>query len=141
MRRRRRRLIRARRALARFAALLPFPIPELPWRRERPKVELDGGRRRLAVLLTAMYGRHIPIAAPEPARESWLTRRWQSVSPFAAPSAMSASDGESLQLPPVVDAASGTEDAIARYRLLAIEQGERVMRGTAAIAARATDTL
>ena len=139
--RRRRRLIRARRALSRFAALLPFPIPDLPWRRVEPKVELDGVRRRLELLLTAMYGRHIPIAAPETQRTSWWTRAWRSVSPFTAPQAISASDGESLQLPPVVDAASGTDAAIARYRLLAIEQGERVMRGTAAVAARATDEL
>lgn len=137
----RRRLIRARRALSRFAALLPFPIPDLPWRREAPKVELDGVRRRLELLLTAMYGRHIPIAAPEAQRTGWWTRAWRSVSPFTAPQAISASDGESLQLPPVVDAPSGTDAAIARYRLLAIEQGERVMRGTAAVAARATDQL
>ena len=139
--RRRRRLILARRAIARAAAYLPFSIPELPWRREEPKVELDGVRRRLELLLTAMYGRHIPIAAPETERAGWWTRAWRSVSPFTAPSAISASDGESLQLPPVVDAASGTDAAIARYRLLAIEQGERVMRGTAAVAARATDQL
>ena len=98
--RRRRRLIRARRALARFAASLPFPLPELPWRREEPKVELDGVRRRLELLLTAMYGRHIPIAAPEARRDGLWTRAWRSVSPFAAPAAISASDGESLQLPP-----------------------------------------
>ena len=100
----RRRLIRARRALSRFVALLPFPLPELPWQREEPKVELDGVRRRLELLLTAMYGRHIPIAAPEAQRTGWWSRAWQSVSPFAAPTALSASDGESLQLPPVVDA-------------------------------------
>ena len=137
----RRRLIRARRALSRFTALLPFPIPDLPWGREEPKVELDGVRRRLELLLTAMYGRHIPIAAPEVQRDGWWTRAWRSVSPFSAPPTISASDGESLQLPPTVDAASGTDAAIARYRLLAIEQGERVMRGTAAVAARATDQL
>ena len=139
--RRRRRLIRARRALARAAAYLPFSLPELPWRRVEPKVELDGVRRRLELLLTAMYGRHIPIAAPEAQRDSWWTRAWRSVSPFTVPQTISASDGESLQLPPVVDAASGRDAAIARYRLLAIEQGERVMRGTAAVAARATDEL
>jgi nitric oxide reductase NorD protein len=139
--RRRRRLIRARRAIARAAAYLPFSIPELPWRRVEPKVELDGVRRRLELHLTAMYGRHIPIAAPEAQRDGWWTRAWRSVSPFTVPQTISASDGESLQLPPVVDAASGEEAAIARYRLLAIEQGERVMRGTAAVAARATDDL
>ena len=139
--RRRRRLIRARRALARLAAQLPFPLPELPWRREAPKVELDGVRRRLELLLTAMYGRHIPIAAPEARRDGWWTRAWRSISPFTDPPAISASDGESLHLPPVVDASSGADAAIARYRLLAIEQGERVMRGTAAVAARAKDEL
>src|SRR3954469_3351219 len=137
----RRRLIRARRALGRFTALLPFQLPQLPWRREEPKVELDGVRRRLELLLTAMYGRHIPIAAPEAERDGWWTRAWQSVSPFTKPQAISASDGESLRLPPLIDASLGRDAAIARYRLLAIEQGERVMRGTAAVAARATDEL
>ena len=83
--RRRRRLIRARRAIARAAAYLPFSIPELPWRRVPPKVELDGVRRRLELLLTAMYGRHIPIAAPEAQRDGWWTRAWRSVSPFTVP--------------------------------------------------------
>src|SRR3954463_12919371 len=98
------RLIRPRRAFGRFAALLPFQLPDLPWRREEPKVELDGVRRRLELLLTAMYGRHIPIAAPEAARDGGGTRAWQPVSPFTKPQTISASDGESLRLPPVVDA-------------------------------------
>jgi nitric oxide reductase NorD protein len=135
----RRRLIRARAAAARLAAKLP--LPEIPWGREQPKVELDGVRRRLELLLTAMYGRHIPIAPPEARRHSWWTRTVRAVSPFAAPRSLPASDGESLRLPPTVDASSGTDAAIARYRLLAIEQGERVVRGTVAIAAQATDHL
>ena len=135
----RRRLIRARAAAARLAAKLP--LPAVPWRREQPQVELDGVRRRLELLLTAMYGRHIPIAPPEARRAGWWTRTVRAVSPFAAPRAIPASDGESLRLPPTVDASLGTDAAIARYRLLAIEQGERVMRGTVAVAAQTTDRL
>src|SRR4051812_19232556 len=134
-----RRLIRARRAVARLASRLPFP--SLPKRRQRPQVELEGVRRRLELLLTAMYGRHIPIAPPESRREGWWRRVARSVSPFTEPQAVSASDGESLRLPPSVDATLGDEAAIARYRLFAIEQGERIMRGTAALAASARDQL
>ncbi|HEY2375619.1 MAG TPA: VWA domain-containing protein [Gemmatimonadaceae bacterium] len=137
----RRRLIRARRAAARLAARLPIPLPTLPWRRARPIVELDTVRRRLELLLAAMYGKHIPIAVPERRRVGWLTRAWRSVSPFKEPESVPASDGESLRLPSAMDAASGRDVAIARYRLIAIEQAERVVRGTATAAARLNDSL
>lgn len=135
----RRRLIRARRAAERITEKLP--LPALPWRREQPRVELDGVRRRLELLLAAMYGRHIPITPPVVKREGWWRRTVRALSPFASPVTVAASDGESLRLPPALDASSGSEAAVSRYRLLAIEQGERVMRGTAAVAARATDQL
>src|SRR4029077_7347234 len=60
-----RRLIPARRRLAGLGAGIPFPTALLPWRRSRPLVELENVRRRLELLLAAMYGRHIPIALPE----------------------------------------------------------------------------
>ena len=129
----RRRLIRARRAAARIAARLP--LAALPWPRTQPVVELDAVRRRLELLLAAMYGRHIPISVPDRRRESWLARAWRAVSPFTEPDIVAASDGESLRLPPNMEASSGAVDAIARYRLLAIEQAERVVRGTAVVAA------
>lgn len=134
-----RRLIRARRAVTRFAKTLP--LPAFPKRRERPTVQLDAVRRRLELLLAAMYGRHIPIAPPELRRDSWWRRAVRAVSPYAQPQMMPASDGESLRLPSSLDATLGDDAAIARYRLLAIEQGERVVRGTAALAAAATDQL
>ena len=129
----RRRLIRATRAAARIAARLP--LAALPWPRTEPVVELDAVRRRLELLLAAMYGRHIPISVPDRRRESWLARAWRAVSPFTEPDIVAASDGESLRLPPNMEASSGAVDAIARYRLLAIEQAERVVRGTAVVAA------
>ncbi|MFL5616412.1 MAG: nitric oxide reductase activation protein NorD [Gemmatimonadaceae bacterium] len=136
-----RRLIRARRAMARLAARLPLPAIALPKRRQRPKVELEAVRRRLELLLTALYGRHIPIAPPESHHDSWWRRAVRSMSPYAEPQTVPASDGESLRLPPSIDATLGNGVALARYRLLAIEQGERVVRGTAALAARTTDQL
>ena len=132
-------LIRTRRAAARIASKLPYP--PLSWHRQPPKLELDRVRRRLEILLAAMYGRHIPIAPPEARRDNWWTRAVRALSPFAEPETVSASDGESLRLPPALDASLGTDAAVARYRLLAIEQGERVIRGTAAVAAGAADRL
>src|SRR6478752_1684885 len=116
VRRARRQLIRARRTAARIAERLP--LPALPWRRGRAILELDAVRRRLELLLAAMYGRHIPIAIPERRRESWLARTWRAVSPFSTEESVAASDGESLRLPPSMDASPGAIEAIARYRLL-----------------------
>ena len=134
-----RRLIRAKRLATRLARRLP--LDALPWRRKQPKVRLDTVRRRLELLLAAMYGRHIPIATPDVRREAWWRHALRTVSPFSEPETVPASDGESLRLPAFMDAASGDDAAIARYRLLAIEQGERVVRGTAAVAAAAVDSL
>jgi len=135
----RRQVIRARRFASRLATAVP--VPKSLRRRQRRSVELEGVRRRLELLLAAMYGRHIPIAPPEVKRPGWVKRTLRAMSPFTQPETIPASDGESLQLPPSIDASSGDATAIARYRLLAIEQGERVMRGTAAVAARAADQL
>lgn len=137
----RRRLIRARRAATRIGARLPFPVPALPWRRVRPIIELDTVRRRLELLLAAMYGKHIPIAVPERRRVGWLKRAWHAVSPYTEPESVPASDGESLRLPSMLKADSGRDVALARYRLMAIEQAERVVRGTATAAARLNDSL
>jgi nitric oxide reductase NorD protein len=110
-------------------------------RRERQPLELTAVRRRLELLLTAMYGRHIPITPPVVKRKGWWARAWRSVSPFHEPEAVPASDGEALRLPAEMDAALGDDVAIARFRLLAIEQAERVLRGTAVVAAETADDL
>jgi nitric oxide reductase NorD protein len=74
-------------------------------------------------------------------RKGWWARAWRSVSPFHEPEAVPASDGEALRLPAEMDAALGDDVAIARFRLLAIEQAERVLRGTAVVAAETADDL
>ena len=98
-------------------------------------------RRRLELLLAAMYGRSIPIASPGTRPASWWRRVAKAVSPFGHVAVLPASDGESLQLPPSMDATGGVDAALARYRILAIEQGERVVRGTSAFASAASDAL
>lgn len=90
-----------------------------------PALELEAVRRRLEILLAAVYGREIPIVAAKPVEP---TRRTAAGEPVAG------SDGERIHLPPRLDASGGTEAALARYRVLAIGQAERMMRGTVALA-------
>ena len=101
---------------------------------ERPAVALDDVRRRLELLLAAVYGRAVPIVAagaPEPPGR--LARLFRPVPPhLEGAELLAASDGERIHLPPSLDAEGGAEAALARYRLLAIEQAERLARGTAA---------
>ncbi|MEO6526732.1 MAG: VWA domain-containing protein [Gemmatimonadaceae bacterium] len=87
--------------------------PVLEWRASRaPRVvALVEVQRRLELLLSAMYGR---------------TLRVTSVAD-AATSTPSASD---VVLPPQLGARAGREEAMARFRLLAILQGARIARGT-----------
>jgi nitric oxide reductase NorD protein len=95
----------ARRALA----------PVTAWRagREPATVPLSAVSRRLELLLAAMYGRHMSVGV--------------------APSG--ATTPPDVVLPASLDARDGRPRALARYRLLAIEQGARVVRGTLAIPA------
>ncbi|HST59916.1 MAG TPA: VWA domain-containing protein, partial [Longimicrobium sp.] len=54
---------------------------------------------------------------------------------------LAASDGERIHLPEQLDAADGPDAALARYRVMAIGQAERLMRGTAALAPGADEPL
>jgi nitric oxide reductase NorD protein len=128
-----------RRAAARLTRLVRH-LPRLPWPRPRAVVELDAVRRRLELLLAAMYGRTIPIAPAEVPPVSWWMRGVRAVSPFQRMS-LPASDGESLRLPASIDASGGMAAALARYRILAVEQGERIARGTSVQALEARDAL
>jgi nitric oxide reductase NorD protein len=106
------------------------------WRRgtERPVVTLDDVHRRIELLLTAMYGRAIaivPADVPRPA--GWLERLWRRTPRhLQRRAALAGSDGERIRLPRAIDAAQGSAPALAELRLLAIEQAERLTRGTAA---------
>ena len=113
-------------------------------RRDRgaARVELAAVRRRLELLLAAMYGRPIAIDStgppPSPAlarRVGLALRRW-----LRSGDAIASSDDASVRLPPSVRA-EAPDRAIAHYRLLALEQGARVARGTALALAEVADPL
>jgi nitric oxide reductase NorD protein len=73
-------------------------------------VALDPLRRRLELLLSAMYGRAFQVGV-------------------VAPGTIGASGGAGeIRLPATLDARAGVPDTIARYRLLAIAQAARLAR-------------
>jgi len=108
---------RGREAL-RTALHAPRPEPE--------RLELEAVRRRLELLIAALYDRPMgiePTERPPAGRlRGWLARRRSARAPSLA-----ATDGDVILLPPSL----GGGD-VAHYRLLALEQAERVARGTVA---------
>jgi nitric oxide reductase NorD protein len=102
-------------------------------RKQRPVVELERVQRRLELLLAAMYGERIPISPAKMQKRRW----WFELSRFLdsdprAREGTPSTDGSGIELPESLNARDGDADAIARYRLLAIEQAERLRRGTVA---------
>ena len=108
------------------------------WRRLRPVPEppvlrLDDVRRRLEILVAAVYGRPIPIVATEPPEPRHWARRLFFPEPghLRRDELLAAADADlRVHLPPQLDAAEGEQAALTRYRLMAIAQAERVARGT-----------
>ena len=101
-------------------------------RSQRPIVPLERVQRRLELLLAAMYGRPIPISPAKKHRRRWF----DEVSLFLnrdprSRETIASTDGTSIELPESLTAHGGEEEAIARYRLLAIQQAERIQRRTA----------
>jgi nitric oxide reductase NorD protein len=101
-------------------------------RKQRPVVELEQVQRRLELLLAAMYGKPIPISSAKQRKRRW----YDEVSLLLnrdprSRETTSSTDGSSIELPASLTARDGEENAIARYRLLAIQQAERIERGTA----------
>jgi nitric oxide reductase NorD protein len=98
--------------------------PAARWRSQRTpaRLELTQVRRRLELLLAGMYGRSMRIGAAGASS--------RAAAPGAARPGVTPPD---IVLPRSMDARDGMEAAAARYRLLAIEQAERVTRGSAAI--------
>jgi nitric oxide reductase NorD protein len=97
-------------------------------------LELEEVRRRLEFLMAACYGRSIPIDAADSARHAGWLRRYvlRMDGGRAVSDAFPRTDGERIYLPRALDASLGEEAAVARYRLLAFEQAERIVRGTVA---------
>ncbi|HEX6751430.1 MAG TPA: VWA domain-containing protein [Longimicrobium sp.] len=113
--------------LARLRGARRAPEPDAP-----PPVALEDVRRRLELLLAALYDRPITVAAAEAPRAPGRLRRLFLRTPahLQPTEPLPASDGERVFLPPRLP--SGEGDAVARYRLMAVEQAERLARGTAA---------
>jgi nitric oxide reductase NorD protein len=97
--------------------------------RKPTAVRLDDLHRRLELVLTAAYGRSIVIAANE-------RRGWARKSVFALMSNLTTAsiDGNVIRLPAEIESGGDAQRGADRYRLLAIEQAERLTRGTALLA-------
>ena len=99
-----------------------------------PEIALDTVRRRLELLLAATYGLRFEIApaADETPRNTFHVRKRRPIARH---------DGISIKLPATMDASDGDAAAIARYRLLAIEQAVRIMRRSTALAPSGNDAV
>ncbi|GJG85260.1 hypothetical protein tb265_04410 [Gemmatimonadetes bacterium T265] len=99
---------------------------------------LEDVRRRLELVLAALYGRPLRVEpAPEPRPPSWVWRLLGAQRP-APPLATHA--GDTIRLPHTLPA-TDADEALACWRLLALGQAERVVRGSAALVEGAEDPL
>ena len=96
-------------------------------------MRLDEVRRRLELLVTAVYDRPIPITTAEPASRGWAWRDLIAPPHRRRSAAMPATDGERIQLPREIES-TDTETALSEYRVMAIEQAERIARNTVPMA-------
>jgi nitric oxide reductase NorD protein len=117
---------------ARFAVNEAREAARAAMRAQRPTLPLEQVQRRLELLLAAMYGRPIAITPVAETRSHWIVRVGDFLSrdPHARESTPGV-DGDGIQLPASLTARGGEAAAVARYRLMAIEQAERLSRGTA----------
>ena len=129
--------LRARHLVSRFA-----DGARRRWRSgEDAVVALETVQRRLELLLTALYGSAPRIeAAGSPKTGGLGDGTVRLAGRHRSDDVLAANDGESIRLPPFVEAPDAAT-AVARYRLLAFEQAERVARGTAVVAAGITNRL
>ena len=99
-----------------------------------PILPLSTIRRRLELLLAATYGARFEIAAlpSEAASTIWGARK---------PDAAARFHDAVIELPESMPAGTGTDAAIARYRLLAIEQAARIVRESRAHAPSADEII
>ncbi|MEP6732724.1 MAG: VWA domain-containing protein [bacterium] len=104
--------------------------------RRTPSVALDNVRRRLELLLAGLYGRPIAIDTKgAPKREDWVDALFSPAPKhMRGAQSLATTDGNKIMLPDEISDALGTESAWQRYRFLAIEQAERIMRATPTLA-------
>jgi nitric oxide reductase NorD protein len=107
------------------------------WQRYGPPVPdrsipLARVRVRLEIFVTALFRTDITIAAMQPpAPVTWLSRvaRGRSYDARDEP-LLSGTDGRRVYVPPALQTTVGEEDTIGLFRLLAVEQAARLVRGT-----------
>jgi nitric oxide reductase NorD protein len=107
------------------------------WRRygarsSSTEIPLARVSQRLGLFLTALLGIPAALLPMEPAAPaSWLSKlaRGRTRPKHQGPS--SGNDGDRVFLPPVLDLGRGEEETVAVYRLLAVQQGLRIARGSA----------
>jgi len=111
------------------------------WRRYRVKIEdavvsLPDARWRLELFASAFVGLPVSIArADSPAPTTWLAR-FTRHGPASARrrGATPGTDGTRLFLPASLPAGNGVDAALEMYRLLALQQAVRLLRGTGTLA-------
>lgn len=97
----------------------------------RERLSLAQVQRRLELQLVAMYGR--PISIESMAVSKRMADRVRRFVGRAGPAdSVPMIDGATIRLPLTLAAPHGGAQALARYRLFAIEQAERIARGTPA---------
>src|SRR5262245_20613733 len=108
------------------------------WRRRVPPKErlvlpLERVRARLELYVHALWGRALAILPDDPLPAPPLLARVMGQAPghLMPSAALAATDGARIWLPRALDAAGGEARAEAAYRLMAVEQAARVVRGTA----------
>jgi nitric oxide reductase NorD protein len=120
--------------LAEGARRAAVAVRELWWRARppeaRPALPLARVKRRLELVVTALFAAAPPIVpADPPPAPTWLARLLGRAPRRDARIALASTDGACLRLPRAIE--TGDPDATAdTYRLLAIEQAARACRGT-----------
>jgi nitric oxide reductase NorD protein len=96
------------------------------------RLPLETVRRRLELLLIAVYGRPFHVVASMPtAATPWYRRSRRTTDPALDSASDTGSDAERIELPAFLDLEQADpEPALGRYRLLAFEQAERIARGS-----------
>lgn len=113
------------------------------WRRrtggpgDTRKVELQGMRRRLELFVATLFDVAPPIrSADPPAPPTWISRVATRIPRhLIRRTALAATDGTAILLPRAITVRTTIPAAEATYRLLALEQAIRLVRGTATVAA------
>ena len=100
------------------------------FRSPKPAVSLESVHRRLELVIAALYGRPLSMSSARPHRRTLMERALGVLGPRGEARSAPSVDGDTILLPETLDAPDGDAAAISRYRILAIEQAERIVRGT-----------